>query len=75
LDILNGHGRGLHGGQIDPVLHDLQARVHVAVDARGQQGEQRLVVVQRLDLPEYLLVDILGHGGGLPAHRRGDVRH
>jgi hypothetical protein len=30
---------------------------------------------QPRDLPEYLLADILGYGGGLPAHRHGDVGH
>ena len=42
--VLHGRGRGLHGGQVDPVLHDLQAGVDVAVDARSEQGKHRLVV-------------------------------
>ena len=71
--VLHGRGRGLHGGQVDPVLHDLQARADVAVDTRGEQGEQRLVVVQLRYLPEYHLVDIRGHRGGPAAHRRRDV--
>jgi hypothetical protein len=55
------------------VLHDLQARIHVAVDAGGEQGAQRLVAVKLRDLPEYRLVNILRHGGGLPTNLRGDV--
>jgi hypothetical protein len=42
--VLHGRGRSGHGPQVDPVLHDLQAGVDVAVDARSKQGEQRLVV-------------------------------
>jgi hypothetical protein len=37
--VLDGRDRGLHSGQVDPVLHDLQARIHVAVDAGSEQGQ------------------------------------
>jgi len=42
--VLHGRGGRGHVGQVDPVLHDLQAGVDVAVHARGEQGEHRLVV-------------------------------
>ena len=42
--VFQGRGRGSHGAQVDLVLHDLQAGADVAVDARGEQGEHRLVV-------------------------------
>jgi hypothetical protein len=68
-------GRGLHGAQVDLVLHDLQAGAHVAVDARGEQGENRLVVAQLRDIPQDHLVDLSGYRGGPTAHRRRDVGH
>jgi hypothetical protein len=42
--VFDGGGGGLHGGQVDLVLHYLQAGVDVAVDAGTEQGEHRLVV-------------------------------
>ncbi len=48
--LLQGGGRGVHVGQVDLVLHDLQARADVAVDARGEQRQHRLVVAQLGDL-------------------------
>jgi len=42
--IFQGSGRGLHGGQVDPVLHYLQTGVDVTVDARSEQAKHRLVV-------------------------------
>ena len=57
--VFHRRGRHLHRGQFDPVLHDLQAGVYVAVHARGQQGEHRRVVVELRDLAEYHIVDIL----------------
>ena len=73
--VLQGRGRGLHGTQVDLVLHDLQAGADVAVDARGEQGEHRLVVVQLRDLPQDHLIYVLGHRGGPAAHRRRDAGH
>ena len=58
-----------------PVLHDLQARVDVTVDARREQGEHSLVVVEFRDLPQDRLVDISGHRGDPVAHCRRDARH
>jgi len=73
--VFQGRGRGLHGAQVDLVLHDLQAGADVAVDTRGEQREHRLVVAQLRDLPQDHLIDLPGHRGGLPAHRRRDVGH
>ncbi len=73
--ILHRRGRRGHGGQVDPVLHDLQAGVDVAVDARSQQGEDRLVLAKLRDLPEYHLVDLRGHFGGPTGHRGRDLGH
>ena len=42
--VLHGRGRRGHGGQVDPVLHDLQAGADVAVDARSQQSKEWLVL-------------------------------
>jgi hypothetical protein len=42
--VFQGRGRSLHGAQVDLVLHDLQASADVAVHARGEQREHRLVV-------------------------------
>ena len=36
--VLHGRGRGLHVGQVDLVLHDLQARVDVAVERSNRAG-------------------------------------
>ena len=73
--VFHGRGRGLHVSQVDLVLHDLKAGVDVAVDARTQQGQYRLVVAELRDLPEYYLVDILVYRGGPAGHRRRDVGH
>ena len=73
--VLQRRGRGPHGGQVDLVLQDLQAGAHVAVDAGGQQRDDRLVVVQLRDFPEYQLADILRHFGRPAAHRRRDLGH
>ena len=73
--VFGRRGRRLHRGQVDPVLHDLQAGVDVAVHARRQQREHRGVVTELRDLAEYHLIDIAGHGGAPAGHRRGHVRH
>src|SRR4029077_2014610 len=71
--VFQGRGRGLHGAQVDLVLHDLQAGADVAVDARGEQGEDRLVIAQLRDLPQDHLIDIPGYRGGPAAYRRRDA--
>jgi hypothetical protein len=73
--VFHGRGRGPHVSQVDLVLHGLKAGVDVALDARGEQGEHRLVVAELRDLPEYHLVDILVYRRGPAAHRRRDARH
>jgi hypothetical protein len=65
----------VHGGQVDLVLHDLQAGADVAVDARGEQGEHRLVVAEFRNIAQDHLVDILGNRADLAADRRRDARH
>jgi hypothetical protein len=42
--VLHGRGRRGYGVQVDPVLHDLQTGIDVAVDAGSQQRKHRLVV-------------------------------
>jgi hypothetical protein len=73
--VFQGRGRGLHGAEVDLVLHDLQAGADVAVDARGEQGEHRLVVAQFRDIPQDHVIDLSGHRSGSAAHRRRDVGH
>ena len=76
--VFHRRGRGLHGAQVDLVLHDLQAGADVAVDARGEQREHRLVVAQLRDLPQDHLIDILRTprrpGGSPPPRRRPPAR-
>ena len=49
--VLHRRGRGPHRGQVDLVLQDLQAGTHVAVDAGGEQRDDRLVVVAAAGSP------------------------
>jgi hypothetical protein len=57
------------------VLQDLQTGAHVAVNAGGEQGDERLIVVQLRDFPKDQLIDVLRHLDGSAADRRGDLDH